>query len=206
MPDAHRTAPHPSSPSPSPQTRPRDADARRADILRAARYAFGRHAYADTTIAAIAQEAGVSPALVMKYFGSKEQLFTQVFTFGDDAAALLDASPDGLARHMVLHLLATQDGEARDPILRIAFSRLHDEQGREARANFRTQVITRLADRLSGPDAALRAEMAIGILLGLGALYAMVQAEGVRALTPDQIADRYVPLLQPLLAEPSSEG
>jgi AcrR family transcriptional regulator len=198
-------SPSPPTTSPGPPTRPRDADARRTDILQAARYAFGRHAYADTTIAAIAQAAGVSPALVMKYYGSKEQLFSQVFTFEDDAAALLDAPLDGLARHMVLHLLATQHGEARDPILRIAFSRLHDEQGRQARSNFRAQVITRLAERLPGPDAPLRAEMAIGILLGLGALYAMVQAEEVRALTPDQIADRYTPLLQPLLSAPPAQ-
>jgi AcrR family transcriptional regulator len=145
----------------------------------------------------------VSPALVMKYFGSKDQLFSQVFTFEDDADALLDAPPDTLARHMVLHLLSTQHGEARDPILRIAFSRLHEEQGRQARANFRAQVITRLAERLPGPDAPLRAETAIGILLGLGALYAMVQAETVRSLTPDQIADHYAPLIQPLLSGPS---
>ncbi|MFC1413524.1 TetR family transcriptional regulator [Streptacidiphilus sp. N1-12] len=212
MPDAHKPAPRPASPhpaspqanSPGPATRPRDAEARRADILQAARYAFGRHAYADTTIAGIAQAAGVSPALVMKYFGSKEQLFSQVFTFEDDAEALLGAPLDTLARHMVLHLLATQHGEARDPILRIAFSRLHDEQGRQARANFRAQVITRLAERLPGPDAPLRAEMAVGILLGLGALYAMVQAETVRALTSDQIADHYAPLIQPLLSDPSA--
>ncbi|MDH6128270.1 TetR/AcrR family transcriptional regulator [Kitasatospora sp. GP82] len=140
----------------------------------------------------------MSSALVMKYFGSKEQLFAQVFTFEEDAAALLDAPLDTLARHMVLHLLATQEGEARDPILRIAFSRLHEEQGREARANFRAQVVT----RLPGPDAPLRAEMALGVLLGPGALYAMVQAEEVRALTHEQIADRYVPLLQPLLTGP----
>ncbi|MDI2131053.1 TetR family transcriptional regulator [Yinghuangia seranimata] len=179
--------------------RPRDADARRADILAAARRAFARHAYADTTIAAIASDAGVSPALVMKYFGSKEHLFAQVFTFEEDATALFDAPLDGLARHMVLHLLATQVEQTRDPLLRIAFSRQHEEQGREARINFRAQVVTRLAARLPGPDAPLRAEMAIGVLLGLGALYAMVRAKHLRDMTHDEIADRYVPLIQPLL-------
>lgn len=135
----------------------------------------------------------------MKYFGSKEQLFAQVFTFEDDADALLDAPLDGLARHMVLHLLAVQDGQGRDPILRIAFSRLHDEPGSQAQTNFRTQVVARLAARLSGPDREVRAEMAVGILLGLGVLYAMVRAEHLRNLTHDQIADRYEPLLHPLL-------
>lgn len=146
----------------------------------------------------------MSPALVMKYFGSKEQLFAQVFTFEDDAAALLDAPLDGLARHMVLHLLAVQDGQGRDPILRIAFSRLHEALGDQAQTNFRTQVVARLAARLPGPDPEVRAEMAVGVLLGLGVLYAMVRVEHLRDLTHDQIADRYVPLLEPLLTGPGS--
>ncbi|MFI1945929.1 hypothetical protein ACH46F_19030 [Streptomyces virginiae] len=51
---------------------------------------------------------------------------------------------------MVLHLLATQRGRTRDPILRIAFSRHHLELGGQARADFRTQVIDALAARLPG--------------------------------------------------------
>nr|WP_159424714.1 hypothetical protein [Streptomyces sp. TLI_053] len=82
---------------------------------------------------------------------------------------------------------------------RIAFSRHHLELGGQARANFRAQVIDALAARLAGPDAALRAEMAVGVLLGLGALYATVQADRLTGLAPDEVADRYVPLLQPLL-------
>ncbi|MFJ2093535.1 TetR family transcriptional regulator [Streptomyces sp. NPDC087901] len=191
-------APTPDS-DPDRPARPRDADARRADILDAARRAFARHAYADTTIAAIAADAGVSPALVMKYYGTKEHLFTQVFTFDADASALFDAPLDRLARHMVLHLLATQRGQTRDPILRIAFSRHHLELGGQARANFRTQVIDALAAHLPGPGAPLRAEMAIGVLLGLGALYATVQADQLTRLDPEEVADLYVPLLQPLL-------
>jgi AcrR family transcriptional regulator len=192
-------APPTTGPAPDRSARPRDADARRAEILAAARRAFARHAYADTTIAAIADDAGVSPALVMKYYGSKEHLFNQVFTFDADATALFDAPLDGLARHMVLHLLATQRGQTRDPILRIAFSRHHLELGGQARANFRTQVIDALAARLPGPDAALRAELAIGVLLGLGALYATVQADRLTSLAADEVADLYIPLLQPLL-------
>src|SRR5690625_716784 len=35
---------------------------------------FGRHGYADTSVRAIASEAGVSPGLVIHHFGSKDQL------------------------------------------------------------------------------------------------------------------------------------
>jgi AcrR family transcriptional regulator len=184
-------------------TRRRDPEARRAAILDAARYCFGRHAYADTTIGEIAERAGVSPPLVIKYFGNKEQLFQQVFSFADDAAALLDAPLPQLARHMVLHVLAVQQTEARDPILRIAFSRQHEDQGAQARADFKAAVVGGLAERLTGPDAALRAELAVGVVLGLGALLAMVQADELTRLTPDELVARYEPLLTPLLSPAS---
>lgn len=100
---------------------------------------------------------------------------------------------------MVLHLLATQRGRTRDPILRIAFSGHHLELGGQARADFRTQVIDALAARLPGPDAALRAEPAIGVLLGLGALYVTVQVDRLTSPAPDEVADLYIRLLQPLL-------
>ena len=180
-------------------TRQRDPEARRTAILDAARYCFGRHAYADTTIGEIAERAGVSPALVIKYFGNKEQLFQRVFSFAEDAVALLDAPVEELSRHMVLHVLAVQRGEARDPILRIAFSRQHEDQGERARADFKAAVVDGLAARLTGADATLRAELAVGVVLGLGALLAMVQADELGRLTPDEVVARYRPLLDPLL-------
>jgi AcrR family transcriptional regulator len=67
--------------------RPRDAAASRAAILAAARVQFGRHGFDRTTIRSIAAAAGVDPALVMHYFGSKDALFA--------AASRLDvAFPD----------------------------------------------------------------------------------------------------------------
>lgn len=45
-----------------------------ARIRAAAISLFGRHGYADTSVRAIASEAGVSPGLVIHHFGSKEQL------------------------------------------------------------------------------------------------------------------------------------
>jgi AcrR family transcriptional regulator len=48
----------------------------RQEILAAARDEFGKHGYDGTTIRGVAAEAGVNAALVLHFFGSKEQLFT----------------------------------------------------------------------------------------------------------------------------------
>ena len=56
--------------------RPGESSAR-GDILEAARAAFAEHGYDRATIRGIAGRAGVDPALVIHYFGSKEALFAE---------------------------------------------------------------------------------------------------------------------------------
>ncbi|WP_416223257.1 TetR family transcriptional regulator [Streptomyces hygroscopicus] len=174
----------------------RDAEATRAAILRAARHLLARHAHADITLKAVADRAGVSPPLILKYFGNKETLFSQVMSFETDALALLDAPLADLGRHMVRHVLVSQAEHGADPLLRIVFAPLHGEQGDILRANFRTQVGDRLAARLSGPDAGLRAELAVGTLLGLGVMFGIARGTHLRAADVDDIVDRYAPLVQ----------
>lgn len=177
----------------------RDAEATKAAILRAARHLMARHAHADITLKAIADRAGVSAPLILKYFGNKDALFGRVMSFETDAAALLDAPLDRLGPHMVRQVLVGQTERGADPVLRIIFAPRQGDQGDIMRANFRTQVSDRLALRLSGPDADLRAELAVGTLLGLGAMYGIARGTRLRATAIEDIVDRYGPTVQALL-------
>ncbi|MER5906339.1 TetR family transcriptional regulator [Streptomyces mirabilis] len=177
----------------------RDAEATKAAILRAARHLMARHAHADITLKAIADRAGVSAPLILKYFGNKDALFGRVMSFEADAAALLDAPLDQLGPHMVRQVLVGQTERGADPVLRIIFAPRQGDQGDIMRANFRTQVSDRLALRLSGPDAGLRAELAVGTLLGLGAMYGIARGTQLRATAIEDIVDRYGPTVQALL-------
>ncbi|SOE25183.1 transcriptional regulator, TetR family [Streptomyces sp. OK228] len=177
----------------------RDAEATKAAILRAARHLMARHAHADITLKAIADRAGVSAPLILKYFGNKDALFGRVMSFETDAAALLDAPLDRLGPHMVRQVLVGQTERGADPVLRIIFAPRQGDQGDVMRANFRTQVSDRLALRLSGPDADLRAELAVGTLLGLGAMYGIARGTRLRATAIEDIVDRYGPTVQALL-------
>ncbi|MFJ7300369.1 TetR family transcriptional regulator [Streptomyces sp. NPDC099088] len=169
-------------------------------MLRAARYLLARHAHADITLKAVADRAGVSAPLILKYFGNKDALFARVMSFESDADALLDAPLEELGRHMVRHLLEGQTQRGADPVLRIVFAPLQGEQGDILRANFRTQVSERLAERLSGPGAGLRAELAVSTLLGLGVMYGIARGTHLRATFVDDIVDRYAPAVQAQLA------
>jgi len=174
----------------------RDAEATKTAILKAARHLLARHAHADITLKAVAERAGVSAPLILKYFGNKDALFARVMSFEADADALLDAPLDELGRHMVRHVLVSQSRLGADPLLRIVFAPLHAEQGDILRANFRTQVTERLTARLAGPDAGLRAELAVAALLGLGVIYGLARGPQVRTAAIDDIVERYAPLVQ----------
>ncbi|MGH3728233.1 MAG: TetR family transcriptional regulator [Micromonosporaceae bacterium] len=60
---------------------PRRSDATRAAILTAARERFAADGYERATIRAIAADAGIDPAMVMRYYGNKEKLFAAAAEF-----------------------------------------------------------------------------------------------------------------------------
>ena len=186
----------PPTPTPAPAPARRDAEETKAAILRAARFLLARTAHADITLKAVAERAGVSPPLIVKYFGNKDTLFARVMSFESDAAALLDAPLDELGRHMVRHVLTSQLERGADPLLRIAFAPVQGEHGDILRVNFRTQVVERLAERLTGPEAGLRAELAVGTLLGLGVMYGIARGTELRARAVEDVVDRYAPTVQ----------
>jgi AcrR family transcriptional regulator len=64
--------------------RPRISDARRNQILEAAVRVIADRGLCDTRISDIAGQAGTSSALVVYYFGSKEELMAQALTFSEE--------------------------------------------------------------------------------------------------------------------------
>ena len=60
------------------------ADQRREQMLRAALEVIVERGYPETRIADVAQRAGTSPALVIYYFKTKDQLLTEAIRFSED--------------------------------------------------------------------------------------------------------------------------
>ena len=61
------------------------ADQRREQMLRAAIEVIIERGYPDTRIADVAERAGVSPALVIYYFKTRDQLLTEALRYSEDA-------------------------------------------------------------------------------------------------------------------------
>ncbi|WP_330238940.1 TetR/AcrR family transcriptional regulator [Streptomyces sp. NBC_00525] len=176
-----------------------DTGTGRDAILQAARRAFTQRPYAEVTIRGIAADAGVSPSLVVKHFGRKEELFNTVADFGPAAALLLDAPLDALGRHMVVTLITHRRALHSDPLLRVVFSLGNQDERSLLRDRFQEQVTDALTARLPGEDRALRAELLAGHLLGLGATLSLHREGAGAAATPDHIADLCAPALQSLI-------
>ena len=64
--------------------RPKLTQKRRTQMLEAAAEVIGERGLCDTRIADIAERAGLSPALVVYYFGSKEKVLTEALAYADD--------------------------------------------------------------------------------------------------------------------------
>jgi AcrR family transcriptional regulator len=73
----------PSAGSRSPGSR--DAEQRREQMLRAALDVIVERGYADTRISDVAERTGTSPALVIYYFKTRDQLLTEAIRFSEDA-------------------------------------------------------------------------------------------------------------------------
>jgi AcrR family transcriptional regulator len=60
------------------------ADQRREQMLRAALEVISERGYPDTRIADVAERIGISPALVIYYFKTKDQLLTEAIRYSED--------------------------------------------------------------------------------------------------------------------------
>ena len=62
----------------------KDTAQRREQLLRAALTVIVTRGYADTRIADVAEHAGISPALVIYYFKTRDQLLTEALRYSED--------------------------------------------------------------------------------------------------------------------------
>jgi AcrR family transcriptional regulator len=188
-----------------------DSGSREA-ILRAARSQFAERGYDAATIRAIAAAAGVDPALVHHFYGTKEGLFaaamrlpfvpSEVIT-----AALAEGSrPAGVSvgEHLVRTALAVWDSaDVRTAFVGMLRSALTSEQAATMLREFVSQAILGPVASVAGdtdPERTpFRAALVGSHMLGLALTRYIVQLGPIASATPDELAaaigptvDRYL--------------
>jgi AcrR family transcriptional regulator len=186
----------------------RDERRRRTEstILDAARELFADAGFERTTIRAVAAQAGVDPALVMQYFGSKEGLFGAATRWNGEHESILTATSDTLAAAAIDDLLShfehADDREAAVALMRnclthpTALAAMRDEVMCERKAA--------VAAAIDGEDAQLRAGLFAACMVGLGMVRYLIKLEPVASASPEALHRLMEPALQALLAAPAA--
>ena len=146
----------------------RNAAATRQAILEAAKTCFMHEGYEQVGVREIAARAGVDPALVNRYFGSKVGLFSEAVASKFDLSHLLDGDRANLGERLARYVLQKQStGADYDPLVALLRSSSSDVCSGMLRNAILEGFVRPLATRLEGPDALLRAELVGSTLLGL---------------------------------------
>ena len=174
----------------------------REAILGAARRAFAEHGYQHATIRGVADLAGVDPALVHHYFGTKQELFVAAVQLPvnpvEQLMAVLDEDPGQAGRRMVETFLSVWDHAAtQNPLLALIRSAVGDEHAAAMLREFITEeVLGQIAHRLGGADARLRATLVGSQIIGLAMARYIVKVEPLASAPATQVVAAVGPTLQ----------
>jgi AcrR family transcriptional regulator len=180
---------------------PAGAD-RRGEILDAARTEFADKGYDGASVRAIARAAGVDPALVHHYFGSKEKVFVAAMALsvdpGDFLPDVLDGDPAQLGERFArLFLSLWSEPAFREPMLAMLRSATTSERGATMLREFvGSALLSRVAEAVDTPDAPLRVATAAAHLVGVVMLRYVIEMPAIVAATDEQIVALIAPSLQ----------
>ncbi len=145
----------------------------KAEILAAARAEFAVSGYERATIRSIASLANVDPALVMHYFGSKEQLFAASLELPVNPATVMrqvfEATDCDIGEILIRTMLTVWDTDVGGGQF-IAALRSATSVGpinETVREFIHRSILQTIADALEGPGADLRASLIASQLVGL---------------------------------------
>jgi AcrR family transcriptional regulator len=176
------------------------AEATRAAILDSARERFAADGYERATIRAIAADAAIDPALVMRYFGNKEKLFAAAANFDLRLPDLSDLPRKNLGAALVGHFLDRWErDDTLKALLRAAVS--NEIAAGRLRTILATQLVPAVAPLFqSRATAATRAGLVASQMLGLALTRYLLRLPPVVALNRADLVDWLGPTLQRYLS------
>lgn len=174
----------------------------REAILKAARLAFGAQGYGATSVRAVARAAGVDPALVLHFFGSKDGLFEASLQLPFDpaqmVAGLLDGHLDTLGERVVRTFLGIWDGTpGQGPMLAMLRSAVsHEDSSAMLRKVLLRLIVRPVVQGAGGDRPDLRASLLASQIVGLALTRYILKFEPIASASSDDLAPLLGPTLQ----------
>lgn len=147
--------------------RVRNAAASKAAILNSALRAFTRRSYDEVGLREIATEAQIDPALIIRYFGSKEGLFREVLGTLIHLDGLTGVEAKDFPQALASLIWADPESTSQRAMLILHLSASSDVAGPLIRQHLVEHLVKPMASRLSIPNAEVRVEVALATLGGL---------------------------------------
>jgi AcrR family transcriptional regulator len=172
----------------------------REHILAAARKQFGERGYDGTTIRGIAAEAGVNPALIHHFFGTKEQVFAAALNLPVDPAVVVATLTDGPREEVAQRVLRLFLGLWREPRTRQSFLALvrsvaTNERAAAAMRQFLEQVmLTRVSEALGIPR--LRLTGLMSQVMGIALVRYIIGVEPLASVGEEELIAMVTPVIQ----------
>ncbi|HET8651781.1 MAG TPA: TetR family transcriptional regulator [Gaiellaceae bacterium] len=183
----------------------------REAIAEAARRSFGELGYERTTIRAIANEAGVDPALVIHFYGSKQQLFLSVidlpFAPEEVLPAILAGDRNGVGERFARFVVGMLEDENARSVMTgmVRAASTEAEAAAMLRELISRRVFAAIADGLGVDDANLRANLVGTQVVGLVLARYVVAVEPLASLDADRVVASIAPTFQRYLVGPLTE-
>lgn len=170
-------------------------------ILAAARERFGTVGYQAATIRAIAADARIDPAMVMRYYGSKEKLFAAAAEFDLRFPDFATTDPTQIGRSIVRHFLERWEGDEALVIL-LRSSATNGEAAQRMHEIFGTQIQPLVASFASPEESDVRAGLIATQILGMALCRFVLRLPPVIEMTRDEIVESLGPTIQRYLGLP----
>ncbi|MGD9958620.1 TetR family transcriptional regulator [Nocardioides sp.] len=178
----------------------------RDDISRAAVEVFAERGYDNAGLRQIADRAGVDPALINYFFGSKAELFAEVvglpFRPADVLPGILDGDPDGIGERLATFVVAAlADPGRRNTIVgMIRSAASHEVAAVMVRDKVTRELLLPIAAHLGSDRAEVRAGLAMSQVVGLAFARHVVGLEVLNTASQDALVAALAPTLQRYLA------
>jgi AcrR family transcriptional regulator len=186
--------------------RPRRSQDTKARILAAARRRFASDGYELATVRGIAAEAAVDPALVMRYFGSKDGLFAAAAEFDLRLPDLSAIPRAALGAALVRHFLARWEGDPADDALRLLLRTAvtNPAAAQRMREIFAGQLRPALEAVTPAGEAERRAGLVASQILGLALCRHILEIPATARLGAEEVVAWVGPTIQRYLTGAAS--
>jgi AcrR family transcriptional regulator len=176
----------------------RKSERTRRAILDAARTHFGARGFDGANLRAISADAAIDPAMVLRYFGSKEGLFAAAVTVDLRLPSLQEVPAERRGRTLAAHFIRLWEGEPGDDalVLLLRSAVTNAKVADQLRDIFTGQVVATLRPVTLEAELVRRAALVSSQLLGIALTRYILALPGSAETSAEQLVVDIAPTLQ----------